>query len=461
MANEAFEVNGKWWLPEKPANAVVGRLSYDPDKGTELVLAGTLKSYDEKSTVLEDGSIQTELTESSLDGSYPLIHGQSGSSAFTLIDCFRTKGSAHFPSMQEEEIIRANSAIKGAWFDGDPMDAEGVSVSTRYLSHWIDIGGFEEDLESTPSGELTKTLRITQRPAEQADLANGMKCTLVHGIGWAGEGIVSRELSQNYKFTIRNSALVELQDLLDMTSDFQDLVSVGTGRIAEYTHIWFSRPDVQEQTLAGTDVGELALHYYARWNVRDNAAAKKLAPHEMYFSYGDLGGMSGVKQWLDCAADYRSLLSAVMATSYSESMFVSDRLLNRAAALESFDKTVTGYQGSNFKTRIERCGKLAGPEFLALLGTSAEEWAKAVKFERDDIAHHLGRHIRRDAPDLYFLAESLYWAFVLCFLRQMNAPQAVFTRIMKHQQWGFLGPKVTAAIKTVAAMADAEDSSNT
>jgi hypothetical protein len=456
MTDESFEINGHWWLPGKTGHRVAGRLFFDPETGAELALIGTLRGFDENKTTAEDGSTVTEITESSLSGVYPLIHGDDGSNAFTLIDCFRTRSKTRFPSMNGEEVIRVNSFLKGALFEGGPLDAEGVTVSTKYFAHWIDVHGFEEDLDGSVPGLLSKTLRISQRPAESSTLANGMKATVAHGIGWDGDGIVSRTLSQDYKFTVRNSSLIELQDLLDITSDFQDLVSIGTGRTAEYRQVWFSRSDVQQQSLAGTDQGEMALSYFARWNARDADGSKNLWSHDMYFSYGDLGGMSAVQRWLDVAAKYRSLLSAVMATRYSMSMFVSDRLLNRAAALESLDTKISGFINSSFKTRIARCGQLAGPEFIALIGSDVEEWAKAIKFERDDIAHHLGRHIRRDSPDQYYLSESLYWAFALCMLREMNAPQAVFSRIIKHQHMGFLGPKVESAVATVAALADAE-----
>ncbi|WBQ06822.1 hypothetical protein [Kribbella sp. CA-293567] len=460
MTIESFEVNGNWWLPGKSEDPVAGRLTFDPESGIELALVGTLTSH--KKTVLEDGSTVTELSESTLGGDHDFVHGFNGKESYTLIDCFTAKSSTTFPSMYGEEVIRANSMVKGAHFAGEgPMDAEGFTIRTKYLAHWMDTPGFEADPDGKPQDEMSKTLRIVQRPAESFILANDMKAKLAHVIGWEGDGITSRTLQQDYNFGARGDTLVELQDLLDIASDFQDLVSIGTGRTAEYSRVWLSRSDVHEKSMADTDLGEKSLEFFARWNVRDDVDSKPLWSHAMYFSYKDIGGIKGVEAWLNTAAKYRSLLSRVMAMRFSKSSFVSDRLMNRAAALEALDKALTGYAGSAFKTRIGRCGQLAGPEFVALIGGDVTKWAKAIEFERHDIAHHLGRHIRPLSPELHFLAESLYWAFILCILREMSVDQAVYVRIFQNQNMAFLGPKIQSAVDAIVSLADAEAAATT
>jgi hypothetical protein len=457
MAIEPFEVNGYWWLPGKAETPVAGRLTVSVDDGIELALVGTFKTFDEDIKVQEDGGTVTKSTETNLDDEYQFVHGFDGSESYTLIDCFRLSAINIITPMYAREVVRANSVLKGVHLEGDgPIDAEGFTIYVDYLAHWMSSGGFEEDLDGKRGEGLTKTLRITEKPVETFTLANGMNANISHSIGWDGDSIENRILLQDFRFSARSGSLVKLQDLLDIASDFQDLVSIGTGRVAEYRRVLLRRADVRHLS-AETDLGEKVLEFFAPWTVRDDAKAKRLWPHEMYFSYGDLGGVLGVEAWLNTVAEYRSLLSKVMGTRYSRTMYPSDRLLNRAATLEAFDKAETGYSGSNFKTRITRCGLLAGVEFEGLVGSDVCEWAKAVKFERDDIAHHLGRHIESASPDLLFLAESLYWAFILCMLRKMNAPQAVFTRIFKNQNMEFLATKIKAAVVNIAALADAED----
>jgi hypothetical protein len=66
---------------------------------------------------------------------------------------------------------------------------------------------------------------------------------------------------------------------------------------------------------------------------------------------------------MDAVAVHRSGLGRVAGTLYSNGMFMSDRLLNCAAAVEALDRLRTGYENSRFKTRLNRCAALAGKPF--------------------------------------------------------------------------------------------------
>lgn len=49
----------------------------------------------------------------------------------------------------------------------------------------------------------------------------------------------------------------------------------------------------------------------------------------MYFTLDELGGIDAVRRWLVAAQDYRTELARVMATRYSGSMFLEDRINER------------------------------------------------------------------------------------------------------------------------------------
>jgi hypothetical protein len=68
--------------------------------------------------------------------------------------------------------------------------------------------------------------------------------------------------------------------------------------------------------------------------------------------------------------------------------------------------------------------------------------------------HHIGRRSRHDAPDQYFLAESVYWLFALCMLRDCAAPDAVFRGIKEHQHMIWLAPQVETAVQRWKARDD-------
>jgi hypothetical protein len=121
-------------------------------------------------------------------------------------------------------------------------------------------------------------------------------------------------------------------------------------------------------------------------------------------------------------------LGRVMATRYRSSRFVSDKLLNRAAALEALDRDTHSQDDLSFKQRMLRLAALAGDRFLDAID-DAESWATRFKDARVAAAHHSDRHAD-DAGHLdYYLAEVAYFLFVCCFLRLIEANDETLGRV--------------------------------
>jgi hypothetical protein len=146
--------------------------------------------------------------------------------------------------------------------------------------------------------------------------------------------------------------------------------------------------------------------------------------------------MDGVGRWLDVAERYRTELSRVMATRYSATMFLEDRIMNISAALDSFDKVRrdTGDDKVNYVDRIIQCIDLAGEPFTDLIAQDGREWAKSVKETRHDLAHHRERFRLDGSVGEHLQSEQLFWLFVMCMLRLTDAPTAVFDGISNHPQ---------------------------
>lgn len=153
----------------------------------------------------------------------------------------------------------------------------------------------------------------------------------------------------------------------------------------------------------------------------------------MAFTFDELGGMDGVASWLAVASKYRSMLSHVMNTKYERRMFIQDRLLDRVAALEGLHRAWKVSRRS-LLTRLEELANLAGPPFEELVG-DVRDWCRRAKDERNNVAHHKGRSVHQSGGDVLFTAESAYWLFVLCMLRLMPAPPAVFDHIIRCSQF--------------------------
>ena len=107
-------------------------------------------------------------------------------------------------------------------------------------------------------------------------------------------------------------------------------------------------------------------------------------------------------------------------------------MLNRAAALEAFDRTATGLNNTKFKGRLRRCADLAGEPFEVMIGDRTR-WLEAMRRERDAIAHHYSGRLAGGAAQ-HYLAESAYWLFVLCMMRIAELPDDVFVRLQNDRR---------------------------
>lgn len=182
---------------------------------------------------------------------------------------------------------------------------------------------------------------------------------------------------------------------------------------------------------------------FATWQVEPPSELSPLRPHHLLFSLRDLGGMDGISRWLEVSAKHRTALGRVMGTRYARAMFVSDRVLNCAAALEGYDRDSHPAK-CDFGKRIRRLAGRAGDTFEGLVG-DVPAWVKTLTDVRNDVAHHRARAAVMSSEQ-YFLGESAYWLFVLCMLRDAEAPPAVFGRISQHPQLRWLRHRITEVL---------------
>lgn len=439
-ATERLDVSGEWWLPQRPDLKVTGRLLFHPESGVELRLIGSFRGMQksgEPST--RDGVTTVVVTEASLEkaGRYDRVHGVAGSTAYTLDDCQR----ASFRTLlggQETESIRASRLYTDVLFDSEePPQATGVEFSLSRLEEWIGASGFRESFTVNDGQPVTDgpsiVLEAHQRPRQEATTLDGRQVVVTHRVGATGDGVRLRSLTQSFCLRVDTGALTSVDSLLDVASDVQDIVSIGLGRSSEFLMLRFFHPDLDQPLGRGPRAVPGAFGMLARWIVRDAYPPdERMHQDNMWFTFDQLGGAAGLARWLDTTAVYRGCLGRAMATIYSDSMYVSDRLLNCAAALESFDRRRTGYVNTKFKGRLQRCCDFVGQEYLAVIH-DVVAWSERVRVERDDVAHHFERGISVTATeDQYFLARSLYVLFVICLLKESRAPAEVVSSVLTH-----------------------------
>jgi hypothetical protein len=410
---DSIDVKGYFGLPDQPEEArVPGQLVFSTAHGGSLSLIGRLSGLGRQPSRLV---------------------GEAEGQSYTLEDCLQ----AFSAPVQGKQGLLVQRVIVGAVYAKDePVTADRVSLELANLTHWAGTAGYAEAIHhgegEQPAGRWTLSSDPIQ-PLSVSIPAGTLQ--LEQRRGWTGDGITSRTLTQAAWFHAQFNEVLPLPDVIDVASDLQDLVSIGTDRPAAFKHFRLWHPDFYREVPNGRQIRQ-PVDYLAEWNARPDEQKRPPNEHDMAFTFTELGGMDGVAEWLKVAAKYRSTLGRVMNTRYERRMFVEDRLLDRVAALEAFHREWkrTGKETVWLVDRLTELAGLARDAFTELVG-DPQAWSKRVKKERDNIAHHKGRPAHQNSGDIYFSAEAAYWLFVLCMLRLMKAPAAVFDHITSCPQF--------------------------
>jgi ApeA N-terminal domain 1 len=406
---DSLDVKGYFGLPDQPEETrLPGELVFSTADGGSLSLIGRLSGLDRQPSRLV---------------------GEAEGQSYTLEDCWQ----AYSAPVQGKQGLFVQRVIVGALYaKNEPVTADRVSLELANLTHWAATAGYAEAIRHGEGEQPTGRWTFWFDPIKplSASIPPGM-LRLEQRRDWTGDGITSRTLTQAAWFHIQFNEVLPLPDVIDLASDLQDLVSIGTDRPAVFEHFQLWHPDFYREVPDGRQIRQ-PVDYLAEWNARPDEYKRPPNEHDMAFTFTELGEMDGVAEWLKVAANYRSMLGHVMNTRYERRMFVQDRLLDRVAALEGLHRAWkrTGKHKVVLVVRLTELAALAGDPFTELVG-DAKAWCERVKKERDNIAHHKGRPAHQNSGDIYFTAEAAYWLFVLCMLKLMKAPAAVFDHITR------------------------------
>lgn len=128
--NEAFEIEGHWWLPETPQNKVSGTLSYSPGNGSTLILLGELKNSDDKSHYSYDFKY------------FDIINGISANGEpITANSCFLNKAEHSIGNAGNfiKTIFRVDYLFIGVRFSSKrEIQFSSLSIRLHNLENWYD-----------------------------------------------------------------------------------------------------------------------------------------------------------------------------------------------------------------------------------------------------------------------------------------------------------------------------------
>jgi hypothetical protein len=430
-------VQGLWWLPDQPDHKVGGWLTFDDQSGGRLILGGTLRPTVWDDHRRHDGTVQRvpRAHDEDANRTYPIVHGQHAQTAYSLVNCFQARVAGYRSPTATEEVT-VNTVLTSAWFEDEAdLQFTRARIDLRQLTTFVGRNGLKSEFPFAEAAQDVRYSIVTSTRLPPIDLqVNEPNAFFVHILEQTGDQFHNVIVSQRWGLDIRTDEPRPIQDFLDLMSDVQDLISVASGSRSCVDGFEFEHPDVLERALNGAPVGNVRkpIPYVTRWSqraVNDNLVSK----HDFYFDFDDLGGTDGIGRWLATAREFRTELGRAMATRYSSTMFLEDRISNLCAALESLDAVQRGVS-ENFADHVKSCVARAGATFTNMLTIDSDLWAMQVKEIRHDLAHHRQRFRANETGINHLVAEQLFWLFAIGLLRTAEAPPAVFGSIGRHAQ---------------------------
>jgi hypothetical protein len=425
---------GEWWLPGDPGTKVAGRLVVSDVGRSTLHLIGALGT---------GGRMFREPNDDALR----VIHGLVGNRGFTLDRCFQTHLSGVLAGGQTRQKIHVHRVLAGPkTLFVEPFDAHHIEARMDGFVYWVGRTGLTTD---EGVSEDTKrpwfAHRLDHLPNQEVTLSDGGALTIGHIWADTGDMQAGRAFEQDFSVRLAWDEAVHIDELLGRLGLLQDLVTVAVGRPSAYRRVLVQDKEPPE--------GRKFAPYFdmvANWTVRAEPSARPITYADVRFTLDDMGGLPMLARWMEIADTNRSMLARVMATTYSRDMYVSDQVMNCAAAVEAYDKQrhgsaplTPGLREITFREQVERCANYAGPEFLDLVG-DAGAWSRTLKRHRINVAHHLERGEDATA-DVLSVASAARWMFLFCLFHDCGFPQVVFEKCATSNEWIWLRHRLRAS----------------
>jgi len=231
------EVGGEWWLPGHEDRKVPGLLRFGREEGARLRLIGALREVDDVAIrePLEGGGYSISVTEDDIAdaGTYDRVLGIAENELYTLERCLSISRSSGFPGrVTYRQVVHIERVYRGIHFGyGEVAGANGARLDFAGLTAWVARSGLTQSITVDQSGGMQAEVRGERLPDETVAIPGGGALTLRHRL-WPNTQADSVGFGQKFIFELSYAAVLLDSDLIAIVSDLQDLVTIGSGRIA-------------------------------------------------------------------------------------------------------------------------------------------------------------------------------------------------------------------------------------
>ena len=421
---EPLDVDGLFWLVDKPDDKVAGRLRFDPAEGARLRLIGKFKDF------VPSGRNPAVRMNAIAGGRY-----------FALENCHFAGLKAEYAGGGQTGLTRheyqSDLLLAGSHWEGnEPLQFKNVLLHVRYLEQWLN------QANTLPSGYEGRSryppliVAAFDEFKRQVVVAGAFgELGLTHCRAQSGDRFLETVIQQSFFFDLRLAAAGSLDQVLNLCWLLQDMVTLGCDFPSALTDLAMDHPQQASDTVV-TD--KLPIKPYMR-SIGNYAAGQQesVSPSNMLFTFSDLGGIQGVGKWLAVASRYRIAIGALVGNLYAPSPYLDSRFFNTCTAAEAFRRIQLGRQSLNFARELPVLAQQAGDAFKELVG-DVDKWAKRVVRTRDNVVVHRGLRGGANTYDVLWLADSLHLLVVLCLLEECGAQKIAEEQVRQCQRFYLL-----------------------
>ncbi len=145
------------------------------------------------------------------------------------------------------------------------------------------------------------------------------------------------------------------------------------------------------------------------------------------FTFNDIGGITGVFEWLKVASRYGLAIGSLTHNLYSPNPYSENSFFNACTAAETMRRIQLGQQNLNLSKELPELADHAGDMFKDLIG-DVSKWAEKVVRVRINSVVHPGLR-GTDALAASVLADSLHLLVVLCLLEECGVREQASERV--------------------------------
>ncbi len=418
---------GQWWLPNEPDAKEQGTLFIEEDGNVRLELVGGFVTAEDEPTGAPGVSIPRFIDF------YPLIHGSSGSEAFTLVMSQTVRANGGFSGRTTNHVLSAGRAFRGNvhLMDMNQVAFTGAELQLDNLLVWANM--------TTLGGELIfddatgkRESHAQAKPIDPIEVRVGDLTYALHvhhrDFFFKWENSNTRVFSSLERAYVRVTTDEPVTiDVFDQASKkFQDLLTLAMNEPCGLDYAAYRAPaDFNDDS----DVPE---YFRPEYNLTGHATqvykadpdSFKDIPRDILFTATELPFQTSWPKWLELCERASVGIQMLLGTRYLNQGFIGTKLMTMCSAVEALHRglypgdlmseedfkafvkrakspfkdepglrKLVGNALRNDPTYGERATELADKLDLAIvtfLVGSTEAWVKVLTYARNNLAHASG-----------------------------------------------------------------------